>query len=265
VRTVSFLALTLCIGLTLPASDRAAAQQPPKGDAPKTLVIYGQFRELMNEGKFDIAANSLQAFLDANPTPADFLEIERRFGTTAFTGLRTVPRWSDDRAFDKKARENVEEAIKRSRAATAKLLEDPARVAKYIRNLGATYEERVFAELELRRTGDFAIPFMVDELRVTRDKDVYAGILGAIPKLEAQTTAGWIAALDGLTPEQQQGVISAVASRPDLLNLQTAAQTELAPVLWRVLAQPAGSNPTARLAAEKLLNAMRPGLRALWS
>ena len=262
-RTAPFLALALCIGFSLAQADRAAGQEPPKGGPPpKTLVIYGQFRELMNDGKFDIAANSLQAFLEANPTPADFLEIERKYGTTAFTGLRTVPKWSDDRAFDKKARENVEEAITRSRAATAKLLEDPARVEKYIRNLGATYEERVFAELELKRTGDFAIPLMVDALRTTRDKDVYAGILGAIPKLEPQTTAAWIAALDGLTPAQQQGVISAIASRQDVLNLQTAAQTELTPVLWRVLAQPVDSNPTARLAAEKLLNAMRPGLKA---
>jgi CheY-like chemotaxis protein len=258
VRRASFLVLALGLaGFAAPA----AAQQPAKGPAPKSQVIYANFRELMTEGKFDIAANFLQAFLDSNPTEADLLEIERKYGTTAFTNLRTVPKWSDDPATDKKARANVEEAIKRSRAASEKLLRDPARVAKFIRNLGATPEERAFAELELRRTGDYAIPFMVEELRVTNEKEVYAGLLGAIKQLEGHTLAGWVAALDGLKPEQQYGVVKAIASRPDVLKLQTFAQTDLSPFLWRVVAQPRDQSPTLRTLAEDLLTKLNPGAR----
>ena len=257
-RFPALLALALGLGISLSASDPAVAQQP-KGAVPRSLTIYEQFRELLGEGRFDIAANSLQAFLDANPTEADFLEIERRFGTTAFTGLRSVPKWSDDRQADQKARANVEEAIKRSRAASDKLLRDPARARKLIRNLGATYEERVFAELELKRMGDFAVPLMIDELRLTSDKEIASGILGAIPKLEPQTVAGFLAGLDGLTGPQQYGVMTAIVSRPDILSLQSAAQTDITPILWRAMAQPADANPTVRAGAERLLNILLKG------
>ncbi len=261
-RSVLFLALAFALWALAAFSNPSAALGQPKGAPTKSLVLYGQFRDLMNEGKFDIAVSFLQAFLDSNPTDQDLLDIEKKYGTTAFTGLRSVPKWSDEPATDKKARGNVEEAIKRARAASEKLLYDPARVQKYVRNLGATYEERVFAEMELRRTGDFAIPYMVEEFRLAREKDIYNGILGAIPKLEGHTMAGWIAALDIFTPEQQYGVLTALASRPDLLTLQNVAQTDLSPFLWRILAQPPDANPTLRAFAESLLNKLHPGLKA---
>jgi tetratricopeptide (TPR) repeat protein len=252
--------LALALALVGAAAAPVAVAQEQK-NVPKPQALYAQFRELMNEGKYDIAANFLQAFLDSNPTDADLLEIERKHGTTAFTGLRTVPRWSDDAATEKKTRGNVEEAIKRARAAGEKLLRDPARVQKYIRNLGASYEERVFAEQELKRTGDYAVPFMVDEIRNTRDRDVRDGILGTIPKLEPQTMAGWIAALDGMTPDLQYGILRAIANREDVLALQSNAQTDIIPVLWRVLAQPVEQAPTLRAYAEQLLNVLKPGTK----
>lgn len=258
-RTASFLALAL--GLSGYAGTYAPGQEPPKGPVPKPQVIYGQFRELMADGKYDIAANFLQSFVESNPTEADFLAIEKKYGTTAFTQLRTVPKWSDDPATDKKARANVEEAVKRAREAGDRLLRDPARVQKYVRNLGRTYEERAFAEIELKRIGDFAVPFMVDELRAARDGPLAAGILAAIPKLEGHTVAGWIAALDGLTPDQQYGVLRGIAAREDALILQAAAQTDLTPFLWRVLNQPADQNPTLREYARDLLTRLRPGTK----
>jgi CheY-like chemotaxis protein len=257
VRSTLFLAFVLTLCAVSADSDEAQAQEQPK-DVPKPLVLYSQFRELMTDGKYDIAANFLQAFLDANPTEQNLLDLEKKYGTTTFTGLRTVPKWSDDPKVDKKTRENVEEIVKLARAASEKLLRDPARVQKYIRNLGATYEERGFAELELRRTGDYAIPYMVEEFAITRDKDVYSGILGAIAKLDAHTMSGWVAALDILTPEQQYGVITAIAKRPDILNLLADAQTDLTPVLWRIMAMPAEQAPTLRAAAEEILNQLYP-------
>jgi CheY-like chemotaxis protein len=262
VRTLSLLALALVLGGFAALDTRAAAQEPPKGPAPKPQAIFAQVRDLVAEGKFDIAANFLQAFLDSNPTDADLIEIEKRFGTTAFTGLRTVRRWSDDPATEKKARANVEEAIKKAKAASEKLLRDPARVQKYIRNLGATFEERVYAQMELKRTGDFAIPFMVEELRITREPEIRDGIIQTITKLEGPTMAGWIAALDGLTPDLQYFVLKAIAARGDILTLQTNAQTDIAPVLWRIMALPADASPTLRAFAESTLNTLRPGVKA---
>ncbi len=253
-----FLALLGLVSLTLPAS----AKQPPVGQAPKPQQIYNQFRELMADGKFDIAANALQAFLDAKPTDADFLEIEKNYGSTAFTRLRTIPRWSDEPESDKQARANVEEAVKRAKAASEKLLRDPARVQKYIRNLAATFEERAFAAEELRRMGDFAIPFLVDELRITRDSDLRDGILSTIPKLDRPTMAGWIAALEGLSPDQQFGVVQAITTRDDIIAMQADAQTDLAPMLWRVMARPTGQSPTLSALSERLLNVLKPGTKA---
>lgn len=256
-KLASFLALALSlVGLAAHSS----AQVQPKVIL-KPEAAYATFRELMSEGRFDVAANYLQAFLDSNPSDADFLEIEKRHGTTALTQLRTIPKWSDDPATEKKARANVEEIIKRSKAASDKLLRDPARVDKFIRNLGASYEERAYAELELKRIGDFAIPAMVEALRTTKDRAQFAGLLSAIKQIEGHTIAGWIAALDGLTPDQQFGVIDAIAERPDALKLQTFAQSDMTPFLWRILAQPKNQSPTLRATAESLLSRMLPGTK----
>jgi CheY-like chemotaxis protein len=257
VRRNLFLALTLSVCSWC----SAGLAQQPKGELPKAQAIYAHFRDLMSEGKFDIAALFLQDFLAANPTDADLLELEKKYGTTVFQSLRNVTRWSDDAAADKKTKAAIEEIIKRSRAASEKLLYDPARVDKYIRNLGATYEERVYAEQELRRTGDYAIPFMVKELRLTRDKDIYAGLLGAIKELEGHTMAGWVAALEHLAPEQQVAVVAAIVSRPDILGLQTAAQSDLSPFLWNVILQGREKHPTLYQMAERLLNKLHPGMR----
>ncbi len=257
-RTVLFLALALPL-----AGPAASAQDPqPKDTVPKAVAVFAQLRDLIAEGRYDVAANFLQSFLDAKPDDKDYLAIQQKYGSTAVVGLRTVPKWSDNPAVQKQARENVEKAVAEARAAYDKLLYNPQRVAKYIRNLGATYEERVYAEEELRRTGDYAVPFLVDDLRLDRDKDVSAAILALIPKLEPQTTAGWVAALDGLSRDQQYGVLRAISTREDLLKLQAAAQTELSPTLWRVLARPATEEPLMRALAENLLNRFLTGAKA---
>jgi CheY-like chemotaxis protein len=240
----------------------SAAQVRPKGPQAKSLVVYQTFRDLMAEGRYDVAATYLKAFLDSNPSDADFLEIERRQGTTAFTQLRTVPKWSDDAGIEKQARANVEEAIKRSRAAGEKLLRDPARIAKYIANLGATQEERIYAEIELRRMGDFVVPFMVDELRKTRDNNLYAGILSAIKQQEGHAIQGWVAALDGLRPEHQAGVVTAITGRDDALKLQTFAQSDITPYLWKVIGlTQENEDKSLRRMAEDLLQRMNPGVK----
>jgi len=259
VRRTSFIALAL--GLVVFAA-KSGGQVQPKGPAQKPQVIYAQFRELMSEGRFDVAAGYLQTFLDSNPTEADFLEIEKTYGTTAFTSLRTLPKWSDDAGVEKKARATIDEIIKRARAASEKQLRDPARIAKYIANLGASFEERLFAEIELRRMGDYVVPFMVNELRITRDNNLYAGMLSAIKQQEAHAIQGWVAALDGLRPELQAGVVTAIADREDILKLQTFAQSDITPYLWKVVGETENNeNRALRGLAEELLQRMHPGVK----
>jgi hypothetical protein len=258
VRTASFLALATVLALA--SAGPVPAQ--PKGPALKPLEIYAQFRQTMGDGKFDIAGLYLQQFLDSNPSDADLLEIEKKHGTTVFQTLRAVPKYSDDPATEKKIRENIEELIKRGQAASEKLLRNPERVIKFVRNLGATYEERVYAQIELKRIGEFAIPFMVDALRTNPNKELYGGILEAIPTLEAHTMAGWVAALDGLTVDRQYGVLTALAARKDVLKLAENAQTDFTPHLWRILSRPRAESPTLHDLAIALLNRLIPGAKA---
>ena len=232
-RTASFLALALA--LSLGATTRTSAQ--PKGPPPKPLEIYAQFRATMAEGKYDIAGIFLDQFLKSDPTDADFLELEKKHGTTVFQQLRTVPKYSDDPATEKKIRADIEELNKRANAAVAKVLYNPERVQKYIRNLGATYEEKVYAQQELKRTGEFAVPFMIEAIRQNPDKDLYAGILDTIPVLEGPTMAGWVAALDGLGPDRRYGILDALAKRRDVPTLLSNAQTDFTGQLWRILGQ----------------------------
>ncbi|QJX00126.1 hypothetical protein [Frigoriglobus tundricola] len=258
-RTASFLALA--IALALAGAGRTEAQ--PKGPPPKPLQIYAQFRATMGEGKFDVAGIFLDEFLKSGPSEAELLEIESKYGTTVFQQLRTIPKYSDDPASEKKIRENIEELIKRGRDAATKVLYQPDRVQKYIRNLGATYEEKIFAQQELKRTGEFAVPFLIDAIRTNPDRDVYSGILETIPVLEAPTMAGWVAALDGFGPDRQYGVLTALSSRRDVLSLTTEAQTDFTPYLWRVLSRDPKDVPeNLRRQALALLNRLYPGTKA---
>lgn len=255
-RTISSLALVFALcGLAGPN----LAQDPAKGGS-KAQTTFASFRELMGEGKFDVAANFLQAFVDLNPSDEDILEVEKRYGTTVFQLLRNV-RWSEEPVANEKAQKNVKILIDKSHAANAKLLYTPARVGKFIRNLGATYEERVFAELELKRTGDYAIPFMVEELQNTREKALQAGLIESIGVLEGSTMSGWVAALDGLNPDLQYSVVATIAARTDVIKLETYAQSDLSPYLWHQLTKPAGENIALKELATSLLNRLHPGAR----
>ncbi len=232
--------------------------QPPEKGPANPKAVFEQVRGFINDGKFDIAATFLQIFVDSKPTDQDYLDIEAKHGSTVFKQLRNIPRWSDDPKLNQQAKANVEEIIKQAQAATLKVLQNPQRVNKYIRNLGASREERLYAEYELRRTGDYAVPFMVDALRMNFDANTSSAIIAAIQKMPESTIAGWLAALDGLAPDQQYGVLASIASRTDVLNLLTRAQTNFVPYLWKVVGTP-NISPTFRQFVGGLLERLVSG------
>lgn len=233
--------------LGLPGRAQEAAKNAPAN--PKE--VYQQFRGHIAEGKYDIAALFLQSFVDSKPTDADLLDIENRYGSTVFSQLRTIRKWSDDPKMDAKAKENIETLNKMLKDATEKVLNDPARVAKFIRNLGATFEEKEFAKFELRRTGEFAVPYMVETLRANPEPAITTGLLETITMLKPETMAGWIAGLDGLQPDQQYTVLARIIARDDVMNLLTKAQTDFRPYLWK-LAGSEASPPLAKFSREVL-------------
>ncbi len=269
-RTVSFLALTLVLALAL-ATGRTSAQ--PKGQPPKPTEIYAKFRATMNEGKFDIAGIFLDEFLKSIPDEKELskdeekagtaviLELESKYGTTVFQQLRTVSRYSDDPETEKKIRANVKDLNQRAAAVSKKLLHSETRVKKFIENLGKTYEEKVFAQQELKRTGEYAIPFLIETLSVEKGA-IYDGILDTIPVLEGPTMAGWVAALDAFPPDRQYGILTQLAKRRDVLTLLGDAQTDFIPYLWHILSKPRADNPTLYDLAQRLHNELIPGPRA---
>jgi CheY-like chemotaxis protein len=258
VRTASFLALALALALA--GSDRAAAQ--PKGKQLTPVEQYAKFRDTMNEGKFDIAGIYLDQFLKMDPPDSDLLKLQEKYGSTVFQQLRTVPRYSDDPANEKVIRANVEKLNARAEAAAKKVLNDPARVEKYVRNLGATYEEKVFAQQELKRTGEFAVPYLVQALQQNPGPALYAGVLETIPVLDAPSMSGWVAALEQLDTDRQFGVLTALGARRDVFALITDAQTDFGPQLWRIASRdPKDVPPNLRALALTLLNRLYPGTK----
>ena len=90
---------------------------------------------------------------------------------------------------------DVEELVKRVLAAVKKKYSDPELIAKYIRNLKATPEERDFAVRELYRSGALAAPYLIAELHDAPDEDRVA-ILYALARLSNEVIPPLVAALD---------------------------------------------------------------------
>ncbi|HET6572329.1 MAG TPA: hypothetical protein VFG68_01915 [Fimbriiglobus sp.] len=209
------------------------AQQPaPPGEKQATPAeLYRAAQDLIRSGRYDVAAERLKAFLAANPTDQDFLAIQQAEPAT-FLKLRNVVSWSDNPTAHAEAEKVVEAIIARAAEASKKLHRDPDRIARFVRNLGASQEERIFAEQQLRLAGEAAVPAMVDQLRTTTDAELRAGIFGAISRLGVEAVPGFLAAADGLSDDVNLGILRAVAGRQDVLALLSAAETDFVPHLW---------------------------------
>jgi CheY-like chemotaxis protein len=208
--------------------------QPPAAPGEKQATpaeLYREAKDLIREGRFDVAAERLKAFVAANPTEKDFLDLQRADPTT-FLKLRNVAVWSDEPKAHAEAVKVVEQIIARAEEANKKTYHDPARIDRFTRNLGATLEERIFAEQQLRLAGEAAVPVMVEQLRTSSDVVLRAGILGAITRLGVETVPGFLAATDGFSDDLKLGILQAVAARPDVLALLSAAETDFVPHLW---------------------------------
>ncbi len=240
----SFLACVL-LGTAAPAQEPAAK---------KPADVYASARALIESGKLDLAVEQLKAFRDANPTDADFLEVERKFGGDTFLRLKRVYKWDDNPTADAEAKKLVDDLIAKSVEASKRLFQDPERVTKYVRNLGRSAAEREFAIDQLKLAADAAVPTLVAEFRGTNDAELKSGILTAIPRLPATTVPPLLAALDGLADDAKAAFLQAVVRRSDVPRLVDQADTDFTPHLWYYTAS---KSPTLKAAAAGLLVALR--------
>jgi CheY-like chemotaxis protein len=195
----------------------------------------------------------MKDFLDSKPQAEDFIAIYDNYGPSAFNFLYRVPRWSDNPLEQKQAREYVEKIVTAAESALDQHIRNPQRIAKYIANLGATPEERVYAQAELLRIGAVSVPYMVEQIRNDKDPAIIAGIYGIIPQMDPESVAAWIAALDGLNPSQQYGVISALVRHQQFASLQDEVQTSLIGYLWRLVLPQTQSLPELKILAGDVL------------
>lgn len=259
---LSFLGFGLAVGAASSsfAFGQEPAAQPPAGQPgavqKKPAVIFRAFRDQYFEGKFDVAAETLKDFLAANPSDAELIEIENKYGPTFLLGLRNLNQWSDNPTANAAAKKALEDLIAKTQAATKKITQDPKRITALIRNLGASPEERTYAEIELKRSGAAAAAPMIEILRSTNDLAQRAGILGAVTKLGADIVPPLLASLDGLPDDLKAGVVNAIGSRTDLLNLTGRADSDPTPYLWYFASLPDGLTPTLRETSKRLLETL---------
>ena len=110
--------------------------QPPAEVRPPTpQELYRVAQEQIQEGRYDVAAQSLKTFLRSNPTDEDFRQLQLKDAAT-FQKLRNVVKWADDPAVNADAKQTAEDVIKAAEAANKKFYQDPARIQKFVNNLG---------------------------------------------------------------------------------------------------------------------------------
>lgn len=235
----AFLAVAIAI-----IGSTAAPAQPP-GTEKTAAMVFSDARDLVGGGSFEVAADMLKEFLAMNPTAQDYLDLEAKFGPTTFLKLRTIPRWYDDPKRDEEFKTTTLETIVTSAiAANEALLKNPARIARFIRNLGGPPEEHDFAVAELRRSGDAVVPQLIEALRLDPDGDKRAGILRAIVELGPETIPGLLAAGEAMRDEFKLLILGAIARRADFAELFNTVDTNALPVLWYLSALP-GDQPNS--------------------
>jgi CheY-like chemotaxis protein len=206
------------------------AQPPAEGQPKAPADVFRTARDQIAEGRFDVAAETLKAFLAAVKDD-DLIKIAER-EPTVFLKLRGIPVWSEDPKAQAEALKTIDDIIKRSDNANRAIHRKPETIAKFIKNLGATQEERIYAEEQLVKGGDAVVPIMVETLRTSSDVELRSGIYGSLRKLGPDSIAGFLAAVEGLSDENRLGILRGIIARADVLNLLTTAETDFTGHLW---------------------------------
>jgi CheY-like chemotaxis protein len=177
-------------------------------------------------GKFDLALEYLKGFMGKDPktrspavTDQELVDIESAEGMSAFLRLLQIP----------ELREEAKPLLERVNAAVKKHLGDPARIAKYIKNLSASPEERAYAIIELRRSGPQAVPQLVESLLATQGATEHAKILSVFAELGKNIVPPLLAALDVDDPGLRLELLQILRQRVD---------KNAVPYLWFLSASP---------------------------
>ena len=177
---------------TLELIDKAKEEYRVYFKRPETAIEYwAAMRFEMDLGKFDMAAWHLKLLLEKQPAEdvdKDLVKLEQAQGLSSFLRLRQVRKWSDHPPFQKEADANVETLIDRLTKAVEKHLSNPDRIKKFIAQLGAsTDEERAFAFVQLARSRERAVPYLIEALRVNFGKPLSNRLRATMHRIDDDT------------------------------------------------------------------------------
>ena len=245
---------TALLALAIALTGASAPAQPPPDNKETPIDLYRNARDRISAGNYDLAMQQLEKFLAATPKDADYLELQKRFGTTTFLQLRNVLKWSENADAQKKGQDVVEKIIVAAELANKKVNQDPNTIRKFVNNLIAkTREERIYARQQLYLAGDAIVPILVETLRTSSNPQHQAEILAYIPTLNDSTVPSFLAAIEGMPGNVQPALLNAIASRRDVLDLVARAETDFTPHLWYYSSSPDDSG-LKRAAGEILVS-----------
>ena len=186
-------------------------------------------------GKFDLAALHLQQMLlkePADETDKELLKIEEVEGLSAFLRLQTIRKWSEHPPFQEEAEKNVTALIDRVTAALEKHLSNPERLNKFIKNLNAeTVEERAFAYVQIKRSRERAVPYLVETLRANVGTNLHARVVETMLKLDPETVPPLLEILKAVSAKDAQDL----DLRLTVLDIiKKRADRRAVPYLWHL-------------------------------
>jgi hypothetical protein len=242
----------------VPAQDQAP---PPKkggrekeeeyrefGKKPETVEDFWHALQFeLDVGRHELAARLLRGLLDRKPSDEELMKIEEQDGMAAFLRLRTIPKWADDPKVHAQAVKDADELAERAAGALQRVLGDPKRINRLIKDLTGDREERAFASRELYRARAAAMPPLIAALRDAGGEEREA-ILSLLPRLAADTVPPILAALD--VPDNNL--------RVDLIEvLRKRGEHAAAPWLWYYAGSPKQPEQVRRTATEALAYLLR--------
>ncbi|MBI1830637.1 MAG: hypothetical protein HYR84_04215, partial [Planctomycetes bacterium] len=221
---------------------RAFFKQPEK-----TFEYWAAIKFEMDLGKFDLAALHIKRMLGKDQTPgvkfdppADLdkalISLEEAEGISAFLRLQRVKRWSEHVPFHEEAVKNVDELVERVTSAVKNHLSDKARIKKYIAQLDArTPEERGYAYIQVLRSGDYAVPELIETLRTQFGKSIFSRAREVLVRMGKGPVPIYVEIFKAASKEDA----NALDFRITMLDLiHEIRDDRVAPYLWHMSAAP---------------------------
>jgi CheY-like chemotaxis protein len=249
---VAILSACLSQSGALQAQEPKAKPDPKKGSGSVDVEDYSYFfgkpqklqefwaavKYEISVGKPSIAAGFLEQMLDfaskieEKKRREEWVQLEKQEGMAAFLRLLGIEHWYDDEKRNDKAKNDARELIKQVGIAVRAYLEDPVRIAKYVKNLGASPEERDYALGELYQSGSAVIPELVSQMQSAGkagNQEARLAMRDALVKLRPDTIPPLLAALDSNDPLLTIDVIEVLLRR---------GEKRAVPRLWYLLGKP---------------------------